>query len=260
MATKQSSSDGFHLKFTIGKALWTELFRVGLPYRVAEGQFDLLQNLRAGVRQLELRQRVRGLLEDRSVPPLVLRGGEAARQLWAARKEQVFERLKEVVSVQGDWKVEIDREGSDFLYANQRFGIEAHVKAVATGKLYLLRENIELPFTIEKRIGAQAALADIRYDRQKAALVGDLSGVQIDLGENLIFEVLSRGLERLAQDRLASVSPVTILKREQVEEMVGPMGGPLRLKLGVEDVGIDVSDDELTLKVKFGFTQLQLEG
>ena len=49
-----SSSDGYHLKFTIGKALWRDLFSVGLPYKVADGGFDLIENVRAGIKQLEL--------------------------------------------------------------------------------------------------------------------------------------------------------------------------------------------------------------
>ena len=46
----------------------------------------------------------------------------------------------------------------------------------------------------------------------------------------------------------------------KVEEMVAPAGGPLGIKMGVEDVGLDVSAENLTLKVRFGFTQKQLHG
>jgi hypothetical protein len=161
--------------------------------------------------------------------------------------------------VQGDWTVQIDRDGSEFKYAKQRFGVEAHVKAVASGKVYLLDENIELPFVIEKRIGAEAALADIRYDKDRAALVGTLQDVTVDLGEHFVLQLLSRGAEQLLQQQVGNVNPVPILPRQQVEEMVGPMGGPLKLKMGVEDVALDIDEDELTLKVKFGFTQLQIE-
>ena len=40
--------------------------------------------------------------------------------------------------------------------------------------------------------------------------------------------------------------------------MVGPMGGPLKMKMGVEDLDLEVTEDDLTLKVRFGFTRAQL--
>ncbi len=254
--------DGYHLKFTIGKALWNDLFGVGLPFEVGKGSFDLVQQVRVGVRQLGVRERVRGLLEDRNVqlPTVVVRGKDAAARVWSNRRETVWRVVDELVKVQGDWQVVVDREGSDFKYASQRFGVEAHVKAVATGKLYLLRENIEIPFVLEKRIGAEAALADIRYDRDKRALIGHLQDVEVDLGESFVLQMLSRGVERLLAEQVGKVNPVPILRKDQVEEMVSPAGGPLRVKMGVEDVALDVTDEEMTLKVRFGFTTLQLTG
>ena len=254
--------DGYHLKFTIGKALWNDLFGAGLPFEVGKGSFDLIKQLRAGVKQLGVRERVRGLLEDRQVqlPTAVVRGKDAALRVWEGRRESVLKIIDELVRVEGDWRVEVDRDGSDFKYGNQRFGVEAHVKAVATGKVYLLRENVEFPFVLEKRIGAEAFLGDIRYDQDKRALVGHLEDVEIDLGDSFILQMLSRGVERLLKDQVAKVNPVPILRKDQLEEMVSPAGGPLRLKMGVEDVALDISDEEMTLKVRFGFQQLQLTG
>jgi hypothetical protein len=42
--------------------------------------------------------------------------------------------------------------------------------------------------------------------------------------------------------------------------MVGPAGGPLKLKMAVDDVALDVTPEYVTLKVRFGFTTLQLPG
>ncbi len=257
MAARQS--DGYHLKFTIGKALWNELFSVGLPFRIQDGQFDLVQNVRAGVKQLGVREKVRGLLEDREVPRVLVRGKEVARGVWVARREQVYRVVNDLVAVQGDWRLDVDREGSNFHYSRQRFGVEAHVKAVASGKVLLLRQNVEFPFVIEKRIGAQASLGDIHYDNEKRALVGELGGVTVDLGENFVLQLLSRAAEYLLSQQVPKVNPVPILKKDQLEEMIGPAGGPLKLKFVVEDVGLDIDEDELTLKVRFGFSQLQLE-
>lgn len=259
MAAK-ATSDGYHLKFTIGKSLWNELFRAGLPFKIADGTFDLLEAARAGMKRLEVRERVRGLLEDRELPQVVQRGRRVVSSTWESRREQVYQLVNDLVRIQGDWRAEVDREGSDFKYARQRFGVEAHVKLVATGKVYLLRENIEFPFVIEKRVGAEAALAEIRYDRERQALVGDLGGVVVDLGDHFLLQLLNRGAEYLIAQQVPKVSPVPILKRAQIEEMVGPVGGPLKLKLSVEDVALDIDEEELTLKVRFGFSQLQLPG
>lgn len=255
---RKQIGDGFHLKFTIGKALWNDLFSVGLPFKVADGQFDLVENLRAGIKRLEVKQKVRGLLEDREVPQVLVRGKEIAKVVWGNRREQVYRVLNELLRVEGDWRVEVDREGSDFKYSDQSFGVEAHVKAVASGKVFLLRENLEFPFVIEKRIGAEASLGDIHYDKERRALVGELQNVTVDLGDNFILQLLNRGAEYLLAQQTPKVNPVQILKKDQIEEMVSPASGPLRIKMGVEDVALDINEEELTLKVKFGFSQLQL--
>ena len=254
--------DGYHLKFTIGKALWNDLFGAGLPFEIGKGTFDLVKQVRMGVKQLGVRDKVRGLLEDRQVqvPAMVVRGKDAAIRVWEDRRETVWRIVDELVRVEGDWRVEVDRDGSDFTYGAQTFGVEAHVKGVATGKLYLLRENIELPFVLEKRIGAEAALGEIHYDRERKALIGRLQDVEVDLGDAFILQMLSRGVERLLKDQVDKVNPVPILRKDQLEEMVSPAGGPLKLKMGVEDVALDISEEEMTLKVRFGFTALQLTG
>src|SRR3954467_15752024 len=128
--SRKQIADGFHLKFTIGRALWNDMFSVGLPFKVGDGQFDVLPNLRAGLKRLEVREKVRGLLEDREVPAMLVRGKDAAKNVWMNRREQVYTLLKDVLRIEGDWKVEVDREGSEFKYSEQRFGVEAHVKAV----------------------------------------------------------------------------------------------------------------------------------
>lgn len=252
--------DGYHLKFTIGKALWNDLFGIGLPFEVGKGTFDLIKQVRMGVKQLGVREKVRGLLVDKNVqlPTVVVRGKDAAVRVWGERRESVWKVVDELVRVEGDWRVDVDRDGSDFHYGNQKFGVEAHVKAVATGKVYLLRENIEFPFVLEKRIGAEAALGDIRYDREKRALIGHLEDVEVDLGDAFILQMLSRGVERLLKEQVGKVNPVSILRKDQLEDMVSPAGGPLKVKMGVEDVALDISEEEMTLKVRFGFTQLQL--
>ncbi|MEN9785762.1 MAG: hypothetical protein RLZZ299_1026 [Pseudomonadota bacterium] len=254
-------SDGFHLKFAIGRALWNDLFAASLPFRIGRGRFDLLRAVHAGYRQLQVRDRVRGLLEDQQVqvPEVLVRGVAVARGAWDGRRDDVVAFVDRLVRVEGDWTVEIDREGSAFRYADQRFGVEAHLRGVLTGKVVLPTQNVEIPFTLERRVGAEAALGDIRYDRERRALVGTLQDVTVHLGEHALLQLLARGAEHLLAQQVPTVNPVTILPKSHVEDLVGPMGGPLNLKLAVEDVALDIDAEELTLKVKFGFTQLQLE-
>jgi hypothetical protein len=254
-------SDGFHLKFAIGRALWNDLFAASLPFRLGRGHFDLLRVVHAGYRQLQVRDRVRGLLEDPhvQVPEVLVRGAAVARGAWDDRRDDVIAWVERVVRVEGDWTVEIDREGSAFRYADQRFGVEAYLKAVLAGKVVIPSQNLEIPFTLERRVGAEAALGDVRYDRERRALVGTLQDVTVDLGEHVVLQLLARGAEQLLAQQVPTVNPVTILPKSAVEDLVGPMGGPLNLKLAVEDVALEIDEEELTLKVKFGFTQLQLE-
>ena len=40
--------------------------------------------------------------------------------------------------------------------------------------------------------------------------------------------------------------------------MVKPMGGPLKMNMGVDDLMLEITGDDMTLKVRFGFSQAQL--
>ena len=138
--------------------------------------------------------------------------------------------------------------------------MDAHVKAVVHGRAYLMGNNIELPFTIEKRLGAACYLGNIHFDKEKRAVVGEIVDPRLDLGEHFVFQFLNQGLSKLAEKQIHRFNPVPILKKDQVEDMVAPAGGPLKLKMGVEDIALEVTEENLSLKVRFGFTQLQLTG
>ena len=51
-----------------------------------------------------------------------------------------------------------------------------------------------------------------------------------------------------------------LIKKDQLQEMVAPAGGPLKLKMGIDDVRIEVNENDLQLKVRFAFEQPQLPG
>ncbi len=91
-------------------------------------------------------------------------------------------------------------------------------------------------------------------------MVGDVQDPFVDLGEGAILRALSQGAAYLLEQQTQRFSGVPMIKKDQLEEMVAPAGGPLKLKMGIEDVRIEVSESSLTLKVKFGFDQPQIAG
>ena len=258
MANKQIP-ESYHLSLSIGKALWDDLAGAALPVTVKDGAFDLGKVVYNGVKQLQVKEKVVALIEDRQPPEVVSRARRRAGDLWANRREQVYQVVDQMLHVEGDWKVEIDRDGTNFHYAPQKLGVDAHVKAVAHGKAYLLGRNIELPFTIEKRLGAACHLGDIHFDKDTQSIVGEVVDPTIDLGEHVVLRALNELGTYLLRQQVDRIGRVPILKKAQVEDLVAPAGGPLRLAMGVEDVRLEITEDNATLKVRFGFTQKQIE-
>ena len=128
------------------------------------------------------------------------REGPCPAQLWADHREDVYQVVNEMFRVEGDWSIEIDDQGTEFHYAPQKIGVDAHIKAVINGTAYLVRDSVEIPFTIEKRLGAAAHMGNIRYDKDKRAVVGDVEDPFIDLGDGVILQALSQaGAQLLAQ-------------------------------------------------------------
>ena len=253
-------ADHWHLSLSLGKALWDDLVGAALPVTVSSGHFELRSLVKQGVKQLQVKERVVALLEDEQTPAMVVRAKDKAADLWRQRREQVYQMLNEIVQVEGDWKVQIDREGTEFHYSDQRIGVDAHARAVVHGKALLLRQNLELPFTLEKRLGAACHLGNIHYDRTQRAVTGDIMEPSIDFGEHMVFQLLNEGARRLLDQQVHRFNPIPILKRDQIDEMVAPAGGPLKLKMGVDDIALEVTNNDLTLRVRFGFSQLQLTG
>ena len=140
---------------------------------------------------------------------------------------------------------------------NIRFWGASTQKALK-GNKYLWREalrDINRALETEKRIGAECHMGNIRFDKDKQAVVGDVQDPFLDLGEGVILRALSQGAAYLLEQQTQRFAAVPLIKKHQLEEMVAPAGGPLKLKMGIEDVRIEVSESELTLKVRFGFGQ-----
>ncbi len=249
----------WHLTLGLSRELWEDLLKAALPVKLAEGEFDAARMARQGLRQLQVRQRVAGLLEDRKPPEQLVVVTRRAREEWRKRRAGVVRRVDDLVHVSGTYRVQLDDMGSTLRYGNQEVGADAYVKGVIEGTIVLMRQNLEIPFTIEKRVGASVTLGDIRFDRGQSAIIGSLQDVALHLGEGTVMELLNRLGEYLLEQQLPRVNPVPILRRNQVDELVGGLGGSMRMKMGVESMDLQVSDEDLTLCVKFGFAHLQLE-
>lgn len=249
----------YHLKLSLSGELWNELLSAALPVRLAGDELHLARSARSAVHRLGLRQRVAGLLEDRSPPPAVVQLKNRAVGAWRRRRPELRRRLHELVRVEGEWSVELDGMGTELRCARQRIAADAWVRGVAEGRIVLLQENIELPFRLERRIGASLALSDIRYEPGHRAVLGSLRDLAVYAGDSVPLQLLSRLLEYALEHQLQNVNPLPILSREQVENLVAPMGGPLRMQMGVEELALDIDDGDVVLKVRFGFTRKQLE-
>ena len=247
-----------HLSLGLNRELWNELLSAALPVKLAGGQVDVIGAARGAVRQLGVRQRVAGLLEDRRTPSPVRALGGRARELWRDRRGRLLERVEQVVQVEGTWRVELDQLGTELRYGRQRIDADAYARAVLEGKIWLLQENLEIPFTLERRFGASVALADVRYDRGRRAVVGSLRDVGVYMGEGAALQLVSRLVEALLEQQTPRVNPITLIERERVAEMVAPMGGPLSMQMGVEDLNLVIDEDDLRLEIRFGFSRAQL--
>lgn len=251
--------NGWHLSLSLSRDLWSDLLTAALPVQIYGGEFDLVRDARTAVKQLGVRQRVAGLLEDRRPPQLMVRARDRARDIWHKRREGVYRRIGEAIRVEGTYEVALDNLGTQMRYGTQQVGAEAYVKGTAKGTIYLLNENIEIPFQLERRLGASITLADIHYEKGDQAVIGSLQDLGLHVGDHAVWQLLGRLGEYLLEQQLPRVNPVPILKREQIDEMVGGLGGPLKMKMGVENLELAVTEDDLTLSVRFGFAQGQIE-
>lgn len=255
---KRPPKERWHLQLSIEKEMWNRLLQAALPVQVAKGEFDLVHDMRGAADRLGLKGRVKGLLEDQSVPEVLRRAQDRAITLWRERRGQVKELVHDLLKVKGTWLVQLSSEGSEFQYGTQRVGCRAVVRVQVEGTALLVRNNYSFPFTLEKTAAASISLVDIRYDRGSMALVGTLSGLLVDLGDHVLYQLLGRAAEMALEQQIQGINPVRILSREQLEGFVSPAGGALKLQMGVEDLDLEVDADNITLKVRFGFTQKQI--
>jgi hypothetical protein len=249
----------YHASLSLSRELWEDLLSAALPVRVAGGAFHVARDARGALRQLQLRERVATLLEDRRAPDVVVKARDRARELWSRSREDVYRTLNDWVRVEGTYRLELDDLGSRFRYGQQKVTANAYMKGTVEGVISLVRDNVEIPFRLEKRVGVSVTLGDIHFERSEQAVVGSLKDIGLHLGDPTVLQLLSRLGEYLLEQQLPQVSPVTILRREHLDGMVGGLGESMRMRMGVERLDLLVDEDNLTLTVKFGFAHEQLE-
>ena len=88
MTAPAQLTDDYHLSLSIGKGLWDDLVGAALPLKVRDGTFDLGRVVVSGMKQIGVRQRVRGLLEDRTPPATLVKAKDRAAQFWADHREE----------------------------------------------------------------------------------------------------------------------------------------------------------------------------
>ena len=91
-------------------------------------------------------------------------------------------------------------------------------------------------------------------------MVGEVEDPFIDLGDGMILQALSQAGAQLLAQQTERFRATPLIKKDQLQEMVAPAGGPLKLKMGIDDVRIEVNENDLQLKVRFAFEQPQLPG
>ncbi len=247
-----------HMTLSLSRELWNELLSAALPIKLAHGEMDLASLTRGAVKQLGVRKRVVGLLEDQRTPTAIRKVSDRARLVWRKRRSSVLDPLSRVIRIEGTWRVELDDLGTELGYGRQRVEADAYVKGVAEGTVAFLREDMSFPFVLERRLGASVALADIQYDADKQAIIGSLQDLGLYVGDHALLQLLARLGETALEQQLPRVSPVTLLERDRVQEMVGPMGGALKMQMGVEEIDLEIDQHDLKLKIRFGFTRAQL--
>lgn len=246
---------GHHLSLSLTGEMWNDILRSALPVRIVDGEFDLASGARSVLGQLEVKRRVTHLLEDQRTPAPVAAAGRRLRDLWRDQRGRVYDRLQQLVRVEGEWNVEVDDIGTEVTYGQQRVDADAWLKATASGHITFLADNVTVPFTIEKRVGASVGLNRIRYSSEQEAVIGNLQDLALHLGDGTVLQLMSRLIEYGLEQQAPLAEPVQILKRDQIAGLVAPLGGSLQLEMGVDDLQLDVNDDEMTLKVRFGVTR-----
>lgn len=228
-----------HFSLTLSRALWSELLHASLPVRLAGRRFDALRDGRARVRAW---RRELGLESPWAVPG------------WERFATSVARRVDAWVHVEGDWSVDVVQLGADLHRGPGAVAGAGSVRFRLAATVDLARGRLEVPVLVEHPLDVTVHLTGMHYDPVRRAVVADLGPMEVRGGGDSLLARLAAGfVEGALASQIARANPIVLLRRERVEEMIGPMGGPLRTRLGVEDFDVRIDEHAVQLNIRFGF-------
>lgn len=252
---------GFHFQVAFGQHLWNDLFSAALPMQVGGGQFDLTTQ---GATLMRLAEQQLGsqihLLSDRAQPLLPpplqeLKSRYSPRLKTRLRegRDKVAQRMREAVKVDGDWTLHVTPEGTRFRYDPAGLSVSAQIRAVADGKLTIQGAPEPWPFKLERLVQGSFDLRDIRYDRTRQCLQGSLRNLHLELGQNAAIKLAERWIDKALGAKVGAFNPVSMLKIAQINDSLAQALGNLHMAAAIDDVVVDISENQLVLKVNFVF-------
>lgn len=252
---------GFHFQVSLGQHLWNDLFSAALPVQVGTGQFDLTtQTAKAlGLLEAQLGNQVK-LISERTrpmLPPPIedLRSRYSPRLKSRLRsgRDKLARRVKETVQVDGDWTLHVTQEGTSFRYSPEAVSVSAQIRAVADGAIKIQGASRDIPFRVERMVRGSFDLGDVRYDRTKQALLGNLRNLHLELGQNAAIKLAERWIDKALASKVGAFGPIPMLKVGQINQQLSQALGNLQMAAAIDDVAVEINESQLQLKVNFKF-------
>ena len=265
MSTPKALPDAFHMSLSIGQSLWGDLLGEALPAKLGSGRFELARTARGlasassaqvkglltGVSaQMKSRPAVRAAVEH----PAVQVARAQATSLWDDRKETLIQLLEQLVQVDGDWNVQVEKNGTGFAYSAQALTANVRLAFAFDGYLKFLQDTWAMPLELQQNLDATITLGDVAFDNDTKSLTACLRDVHLGVGNHPIGQLLQLIVDKVLERQVDKINPLTILKREQLENFVSPSSsGPLSFSAGVGDLYVAIDEENVTLSVRFQF-------
>lgn len=259
MSQNLLGSSGFHLSLAIGQHLWTDLFSEALPVQIGTGHFNVNEQLKPYIAMLGAQ--VGGQMQQLAArtPPLLAPPVEKLKSRFGdrvqRRLEQLRARTKDIVQVDGDWTINITREGSRFTYSPGAVTVSARFKVVAEGNINVDHGRMMVPYKVERFVRGSFTLGDIKYDKNKGGLVGSIRDLHLELGEHPLIKTAEVWADKLVEAKLKDYKELTLLQVAQINQTLGDALGQLKFMAQIDNVNVEVNDSNLVLQVNFAFQQ-----
>lgn len=252
-------SSGFHLSLAIGQHLWTDLFSEALPVQVGTGHFNVNEQLKPYIAMLGEQVGIQAKQLAAKTPPLLAPPVEKLKSRFGDRVQnrlnQLRARTQDIVQLDGDWTIHITREGSRFAYSPGAVTVSARFKLVAEGNVNFDHGRLMVPYKVERFVRGSFTLADIRFDKAKGGLVGNIRDMHLELGEHPVIKTAEVWVDKLLEKKLADYKSLTLLQVAQINQSLGEALGQLKFMAQIDNVNVDINDSNIVLQVNFAFQQ-----